>query len=75
MKQHSINVWKIGRKWVVSIFRLIVLLALSYIVLYPLFAMISYSLLTPVELADPSVVWIPKNLDFRNYSIGIETLG
>lgn len=75
MKQHSINVWKVGRKWVVSIFRLVVLLALSYIVLYPLFAMISYSLRTPVELADPSVVWIPKNLDFSNYSIAVETMG
>jgi len=45
-------------------FRLLLLLGLSYIVISPMFFMITMSVRSPWDNMDPSVVWVP-----RNYSI------
>lgn len=44
----------------VSIIRALFLIAFSYILVYPLFYMISTALKSVSDYADPTVVWIPK---------------
>ena len=57
-----------------SIFRLVILLALSYIIVYPLLYMISSSLKTPSAFQDPSVLWIPKVFTAENFKMAIEAM-
>lgn len=61
-------------KALVSIFRLLFLLALGYILIYPMFFMISRSLMTTKDLTDPSVLWIPKTLSTESWSVAIEAM-
>lgn len=52
---------------VVNIVRYFFLLALSYVVLYQLFFMISYSVRPKADLYNPSVVWIPTGFTFEHF--------
>lgn len=52
---------------VVSIFRLILLIAVSYIILYPLFSMFAFSIMSSADVLDSSVTWISKNPTFENF--------
>lgn len=52
---------------VVNIVRYFFLLALSYVVLYQLFFMISYSIRPRGDLYNPSVVWIPTGITFEHF--------
>lgn len=54
-------------KVVYSIFRFILLLALSYIVIYPLIYMLTSAFKPMDQAMDPSVVWVPKSLSFANF--------
>lgn len=47
-------------KWGVSVLRFVFLISFSYILLYPVFYMLSMALQSPADYADSSVVWIPK---------------
>lgn len=49
-----------------SIFRIILLSAISFILLYPILYMISMSLRPLSQVYDPSVVWIPKSITLEN---------
>ncbi len=49
-----------------KIFRFIILLGLSYILLYPLIFMLSMALRPLDQVADPTIVWIPKSLTLSN---------
>lgn len=57
-----------------SIFRWCFLLAVGYIVLLPLFSMISYSFMPREQMFDPDVVWIPKSITFENIKTAWEKL-
>ncbi len=57
-----------------SIFRVFFLMSVGYIIIYPLLSMISYSLISLTDLYDPSIVWVPKSLNFENYSLAFEAL-
>lgn len=50
----------------VKIFRFVVLLGLAYILLYPLFFMLSMAFRPLDQITDPTVVWIPKSLTMDN---------
>lgn len=52
---------------VVSIFRLVFLISVSYIILYPLFAMVAYSVQSGTDILDSSVIWISKAPTFSNF--------
>ena len=58
----------------VNIVRYFFLLALSYVVLYQLFFMISYSVRPRGDLYNPSVVWIPTSLTFEHFQNAFEQL-
>ena len=56
-----------GGRLAVSIFRYVLLIAISYIILYPLFAMIAYSFQSKADTLDTSVTWIAKDGTFDTY--------
>ncbi len=55
-----------GFKVITPIARWVFLLAISYILLYPLFYMISVTVKAPMDFLDTTVIWIPKNYSFNN---------
>lgn len=72
VKTHAKNPAKAAkhaRNVVVSIIRHLFLIGLSYVVLYPVFYMISNAFKPVSQYYDPSVVWIPKSFTFDNFYI------
>ncbi len=63
-----------GTSILFSLFRYVFLISISYIILYPLFAMIAYSVQTERDLMDASVTWISKGATFDNYKMAWEAL-
>lgn len=59
---------------VLSAARLFFLLALSYIILYQMFYMISQALMPEDMLYDSSVVWIPKYITLDNLKLAFESM-
>lgn len=59
---------------IVSIFRYVFLISVSYIILYPLFAMIANSIMNSKDILDTSVIWITKNPTFNNFKVAWECL-
>lgn len=67
MNFNIVQTRKTGAKLLISIFRILFLLAFSYILIYPLVYMISESLKSVSDYADPTVVWVPKYPSFENF--------
>ena len=61
-------------KTVWSIVRAVLLIGLSFIILYPLIYMVSIAFRPLDELFDPSVVWIPKHLTLKNIKFAMEKM-
>ncbi|MBE6806856.1 MAG: carbohydrate ABC transporter permease [Ruminococcaceae bacterium] len=59
---------------IVSFVRYFFLLALSYVVLFQLIFMISYSIRPPVDAYNPSVVWIPSEFTLENFTVAYDSL-
>lgn len=55
-------------------FRYLFLLALSYVVLFQLFYMISYAIRPVSDTFDPSVVWLPSRLTAENFKDAFSAL-
>lgn len=55
-----------------SLFRIVLLISIGYIVLYPLLFMIVTSLRDSESYTDPSIVWIPRNFAWENYATAVE---
>lgn len=45
----------------------VILIAISYIFFYPLLKMASMSLMSPNDIINPEVDWIPENISFANF--------
>jgi len=54
-----------GYVW--SILRILLLSGLAFIILHPLLAMLSHSLMGETDIYDPTVTWVPRNITFFNY--------
>ncbi len=52
-----------------SLMRYVVLITIGYIILYPIFYMLSSSIRTRNSFLDPSVVWITPDITFEHYSM------
>ena len=63
-----------ARRVLNALMRYAFLLAVSYVVLYPLFYMLSASFKTAGDAIDPSVVWIPKTISGENYGTACEAM-
>jgi multiple sugar transport system permease protein len=61
-------------KGFVAVFRMIFLIAVGYIILYPLFAMIAFSVMSESDILDTSVTWLSKAPTFENYKLAWELL-
>lgn len=57
-----------------KIFRFVLFLCLTFVILYPLIFMLSMALRQPSDLFDPSVIWIPKKIIFENVRLTIEAI-
>ncbi len=60
------RIWKIAR--------FLIIVGLSFILLYPILYMISMSVRTPDQVADPSVIWIPKTYSIDNFVEAVKYL-
>lgn len=57
-----------------SILRYLVLITIGYIILYPLFYMISCSIRTRDSFYDPSIVWITSDVTFENFELAMRIM-
>ena len=73
-KLQDISRHKKTKELILAPFRYFFLIAIGYIVLFQLFYMISYAFRPSVEMADPSVVWIPRNPTFGRFVEAFESL-
>lgn len=73
---HKINSFKLhkiaDKIW--SIFRFFLLIGMCYVLLYPLFYMLSTAFRPLNEVMDPSVVWIPKEFTMANITDVIKAM-
>ena len=58
----------------INVVRYFFLLALSYVVLFQLFFMISYAIRPAEDIYNPSVVWIPTEVTMDNFKLAFEEL-
>lgn len=75
--RNSDNKQRVNRvsRWIWSLVRLILLIGLSYIILYPIIFCISLSIRQPNDMLDPTVIWLPKNLTLDNIKFVFEKTG
>ena len=64
----------LGARIAIPIARWVFILAISYILLYPLFYMISVAVKAPMDFVDTTVVWVPKNYSFHNITKAFKAL-
>ncbi len=67
LKEKGINVITFAVRW-------LLILAVGYIILFPLIQMISQSLMTQEQYTDTSVVWVPKAISTVNFRVAWQTL-
>lgn len=63
-----------SKQWIWAICRAVLMLGLSFVILYPFLYMVSMSFRPLNQMADPSVVWIPKSLTMENMLRAIKYL-
>ena len=74
LREHRSVIRKKSKGFVTTIFRWVFLIAASYVLLFPLFFMISSSLKSASDFVDPTVAWIPKHIALDNYAKALEAL-
>ena len=52
----------------------VLLITISYVFLYPLFSMISLAFMSPTDIINPEIDWIPQSLYFGNFKVSIVVL-
>lgn len=62
------------RGTVISVARAVFLLAFSFVLLYPVFFMVSNSVKTGSDLLNPAVEWLSKSPSLYSYKIAYETM-
>lgn len=63
-----------AKSFLYSLFRLALLIAIGYLVIYPVIYMISSSVKTPAGYLDRSVIYIPKEITFKYYKTAAQTI-
>ena len=49
------------------VFRTVLLVALSFVILYPLLYMVSMAIREPNDVYDPTIVWVPRHFTLENF--------
>ena len=63
------------QKVAIAIFRMVLMVGISYIVLFPFLSKITGSIMAPQDFLDPTVLMIPKNISFDIYEAIVNELG
>jgi len=58
-----------------AIFRTAFLIGMAYVLLFPLFVMITRAIRPYSDMYNPSVVWIPSGITFENFKYALSALG
>lgn len=74
-KIDKVKLKKYTLKYVVSFVRLVFIIGICFVVLFPLFQKIVLSIMSSVDLYDATVSYIPKHLTTNNYSAAWTKLG
>lgn len=74
-KIDKVKLKKYTMKYVVSVIRLIFIIGMCFVVLFPLFQKIVLSIMASTDLYDATVSYIPKHLTVSNYSAAWTKLG
>jgi multiple sugar transport system permease protein len=67
----SLYYWK---RWLWAFVRFILIVGLSFVILYPILKKISTAIKDRTDLYSPIVVWIPENLSLDNFMYAIRTM-
>lgn len=73
-QQTSYKIKKRATRIFISVFRWVFLLAISYILLYPLLYMLSAAFRAPADFVDSTVVWVSKTFTLENFKIAFQAL-
>lgn len=57
-----------------SVIRFIFMLEMAFVILYPIFYMLSMSFRSSADMYDMSIVWIPKHFTMENFKLVFSTL-
>ena len=57
-----------------SLFRTIILVGLSFVIIFPIFQQITLAFRDPIDIQNPLVIWIPEKWSVINFSISIKLL-
>ena len=57
-----------------SLFRTIILIGLSFVIIFPIFQQISLAFRNPIDIQNPLVIWIPEKWSVVNFEISIKLL-
>lgn len=74
---HNINTRLLvekGKKWSWYIFRAIIIIGVSFMILYPVIIKISTSFKSYSDMYDPTVIFIPKNPTLQNFILVIKSI-
>lgn len=75
LDEDTVKIWfrKLSEKGI-SLFRAILIIGLSFVILYPIILKISIAFKDKIDLYDPTVVFIPRNITLDNFRIVIDTM-
>ena len=68
------QVVKKARAYTVSVARAIFLIAFSFVLLYPVFFMISNAFMTRADVINPVVEWIPRAPSFYSFEVAFKAM-
>ncbi len=74
MKRTGKEKWKRLRSAPGKIAVYFVLICIGFVYLQPILEMISKAMMSPADIIDPSVTWIPRSLSFENLRIAAQVL-
>ena len=57
-----------------SLFRTVILIGLSFVIIFPIFQQISLAFRNPIDVQNPLVIWIPEKWSVVNFEISIKLL-
>lgn len=60
--------------FIFKIFKFIIIIGISFVILYPLMVKLSSSFMTTKDIFDPTIKWIPQQIAWTNYLIAFRSL-
>ena len=74
---HSLNTtvaWAKGKRWLWILIRYLLIIGISYVILYPLIVKFSVAFMAEQDFQDLTVKWIPRHFTLDNFKNAIEAM-